>query len=133
MTKDQSSERSLKRSADTFGLIAPSVVPLFNPALRVLEYDLSDNTLGQIMNYWQYYVDLDEANSNYPDEPKLKLEYIAKDVYGPGPFTAKYYRKLQNRMSIETSLKEKYELFRVVSCRSCLALPSIISDVCPIS
>jgi len=100
----------------TFGLIAPSMVPILNPAYRFFTFDLRQAHFGRLLDYEQYYVDLDEANEG---EFRVQLEYMAQDAYGPGPLTAEYYRRLQGRIAVESNLKDLYRLHRLVKCREC--------------
>lgn len=102
----------------TFGLIAPSVVPAFNPAFRIVEYERSGADFGRLKDYHQYYMDLDEANTS---GPRIRLEYQMSEAYGPGPLTAKYYRRLLKRLGAEAELMDQYRLRRVVGCQPCLA------------
>ncbi len=106
-----------KKKKGIFGLIAPSVVPLFNPAFRMMSYERSEMHFGRLTDYEQYYMDLDEAN-HY--SPKVRLEYTAQDAYGLGPLNLRYFRRLKQRISLDSSLRDKYKLYRVVSCRDCL-------------
>ncbi|CAO3593122.1 unnamed protein product [Absidia cylindrospora] len=61
---------------------SPSIVPLNNPGLRVYEYETKGDTapIGTILNYKQYYADLQEANAN--GQLNFKLEYDAAELYG---------------------------------------------------
>lgn len=109
-------EPTKKSKKESFGLIAPSMVPILNPAYRIVSYDRQYTTFGQLLDYDQYYVDLEEANST---GFRVKLEYTATESYGPGPLTTDYYRKLQDRMSVESELRELYRLHRGVMCLDC--------------
>lgn len=102
----------------TFSLVAPPVVPLFNPAFRIFDYYLGIKNFGRLLDYHQYYMDLDDANAT--GRPKVQHEYSAQDTYGPGPLTYKYYRHLKSRLGLESVLRERYELYRVVNCVECL-------------
>ncbi|KAI8333841.1 Metallo-dependent phosphatase-like protein [Chlamydoabsidia padenii] len=67
---------------------APSIVPLNNPGVRVYEYEIAGKSapIGTILNYKQYYADLQEANKNGKIE--FKLEYDAAELYGISRFDA---------------------------------------------
>ena len=56
-------------------LIAPSVVPAFNPAVRILQY-----SAGEITNFQQWYADIAQANSKYLME--WKEEYDMRTTFG---------------------------------------------------
>ncbi|ORZ15254.1 Metallo-dependent phosphatase-like protein [Absidia repens] len=60
---------------------SPSIVPLNNPGLRVYEYETKGDTapIGTILNYKQYYADLQEANAS--GQLTFKLEYDAAELY----------------------------------------------------
>ena len=57
---------------------APSLVPNYNPAVRI--YDVDTNT-SVLNDYSQYYMDLDKLNSN-SGPSGFQLEYTAKATYG---------------------------------------------------
>jgi hypothetical protein len=65
---------------------APSIIPAHNPALRVYTYDTdgSDYPFGTILNWDQYYVDLNAANQN--GKVGFQIEYKASDLYGVDHF-----------------------------------------------
>lgn len=66
-------------NAMSFGLIAPSLTPTNgNPAFTV--YDVDPDTYD-IMDIQVYIANMSEAT--YQQEPKWKLYYSARDVYGP--------------------------------------------------
>ncbi|KAJ3298815.1 Endopolyphosphatase [Borealophlyctis nickersoniae] len=95
-------------------LVAPSVVPMFQPALRVFKYAASTNEnetgysskVGALQNYKQYYADLEKWNQRaivaaaggkrhrrlpahgeylYETEYKMKKEYGLQGLDGLGP------------------------------------------------
>lgn len=119
LDKSESELEPTKRKPKTFGLIAPSVVPILNTAYRIFEYQTQGTKFGQLLDYEQYYVDLDEANGS--DSFRVRLEYTAQDEYGPGPLSARFFRKLQNRLSVESKLMKRYQLHRLVMCQECPA------------
>ncbi|XP_038655645.1 acid sphingomyelinase-like phosphodiesterase 3a isoform X1 [Scyliorhinus canicula] len=65
--------------------VAPAVTPqrrtlngvTNNPGLRLYKYDTNDYTL---LDFWQYYLNLTEANEE--KRPDWKLEYIMTEAYG---------------------------------------------------
>ncbi|KAM9003723.1 acid sphingomyelinase-like phosphodiesterase 3a [Sarcophilus harrisii] len=65
--------------------VAPAVTPVKsvlekqtnNPGVRLFQYDLDDYRL---LDTWQYYLNLTEANMK--EEPSWKLEYILTKAYG---------------------------------------------------
>ncbi|ORX59607.1 hypothetical protein DM01DRAFT_1189175 [Hesseltinella vesiculosa] len=68
---------------------SPSIIPLNNPGFRVYEYETSGQNgipVGTILNYHQYYADLQEANKN--GRLDFKLEYHANELYGVPRFDA---------------------------------------------
>lgn len=113
---DSTLEPTNKEKRESFGLVAPSMVPILNPAYRIVSYNLHSSKFGQLLEYNQYYFDLEEANLT---GFKVKLEYNSSEAYGPGPLTTKYYRKLQDRMRVEPDLRERYQLHRGVMCLDC--------------
>lgn len=74
----------------------PSILPKHNPGYRIYTYntDSSDYPVGTILDWEQYYLDLDKANSD--DKIDFQLEYTASDFYnvnhfdGPGVGAAVY-------------------------------------------
>jgi hypothetical protein len=86
--------------------VSPSVVPAFNPALRVMKYDLIS---GAVVDYEQYYSDLKRWNALPPEEFMKKaseesfyeLEYQPVDEYDFKPQTAKpkSWTKFAGRLS----------------------------------
>ncbi|RHZ59346.1 hypothetical protein Glove_364g40 [Diversispora epigaea] len=60
---------------------APSIIPVNNPAIREYVYSTKDNNdFGVLLNYFQYFANLTEANNI--GKVRWELEYMAKELYG---------------------------------------------------
>lgn len=78
-----------KSSADktVLGLFnAPSIVPKNNPGFRVYTYETggSEYPVGTVLDWVQYYVDLEDANKN--DKVDFQVEYTASSLYAVNHF-----------------------------------------------
>ena len=69
--------------------VSPSVVPAFNPALRVYKYhtlsDLQDSpqdlSFGALLDYDQYFANLEKWNAAWEGEFIFELEYTPRSAY----------------------------------------------------
>ena len=79
--------------------VSPSIIPVFNPGLRVYLYHAEEGSeaefnYGAVLDYEQYFADLDDWNSRYnrlhsngiedswdPSDFKFTLEYTPKERY----------------------------------------------------
>lgn len=95
---DDASDSKKKLQKTVFGLFnGPSILPKHNPGFRVYSYETgegSDYPVGTILDWKQYYVDLEKANDD--NKVDYQLEYTASDLYnvdhfdGPGVGAAVY-------------------------------------------
>lgn len=108
---------SHKSKSSVVCLMAPSVMPTFNPAVRVVHYATSvDGNFGQLVDYDQYYVELDRANAQ--GRVELLLEYSASRVYGRGPLDAGYFARATEEIGRNATLRRLYQAYKRVSLPS---------------
>jgi hypothetical protein len=91
-------------------LCCPSVVPSYNPSVRVFHLDPAAATASAILrDYDQYYADLDEAN----DSGKLvfQLEYRPSEQYGLRDLSWESWQDLYGRMAHNATLAALFERF----------------------
>jgi hypothetical protein len=94
---------------------APSIVPKNNPGFRVYSYETggSGYPVGTILDWTQYYVDLNEANAN--DKVDYKVEYTASALYAVNHFDgAGVGSAIYNVANDKTSLTA-YQKYRAVA------------------
>ncbi|XP_051881020.1 acid sphingomyelinase-like phosphodiesterase 3a isoform X2 [Pristis pectinata] len=92
--------------------VAPAVTPqrgfleqvTNNPGLRLYKYDTSDYSL---LDFWQYYLNLTEANEK--KKPDWKLEYIMTLAYGIKDLQPQCLYDLTDQFI--TSQSEKFRMF----------------------
>ena len=92
---------------------SPSVVPTFNPSFRIWKYDPNDLV---IIDYVQYYADLDKLYQNF----EFHVEYSLRDAYGMTSFSGNvssvdFWIALNKKLANDITLGIKYELFKFVS------------------
>jgi hypothetical protein len=78
-------------------LVAPSVVPAFNPALRVFDYEQD----GSLLDYKQYFANLSLWNSLGPEESNSSfytLLYDPLQEYGMTSLSGCDYKDLAKRL-----------------------------------
>jgi hypothetical protein len=95
----------------------PSVIPLFNPSLRIYSYSPSTAVLS---DYIQYYANLSQANQ--VGKLEYVKEYTARETYGMTSLVISEWQKVIQSLYLSTSslagnnLFEKYkEFFQVRS------------------
>ncbi|KAJ3296064.1 Sphingomyelin phosphodiesterase, partial [Blyttiomyces sp. JEL0837] len=69
----------------------PSIIPLANPAVRVYSYDTGVATLGNLLDYQQFYTDLEGDNGR--GSVKWELEYKASTAYAMTDLSLKTWVK----------------------------------------
>jgi len=87
-------------------MIAPAITTYSgtNPAFRLFEYD---SLTGDILDYTQFYFDLNSANEN--GTPEIYLEYSAAEAYNLTSFTPESFNNLvQNFIQNQTLFQEWY-------------------------
>ncbi|OAD79585.1 hypothetical protein PHYBLDRAFT_162642 [Phycomyces blakesleeanus NRRL 1555(-)] len=83
-TNDKSQLRStemVKRKVVGVLFNAPSIIPVYNPAIRVFSYTIksANHRTGTILDWIQYYADI----SSKANEPiKYVVEYVASELFG---------------------------------------------------
>jgi hypothetical protein len=95
-------------------LVSPSLVPSHNPTMRLFSYD---NETGEILNYEQYYVDLD---TTYYGAVKWLTEYDPISAYGLPDMSPASWNVLANEIKLEPQgLKSLlYQKYLAVSAAS---------------
>lgn len=93
--------------------VAPSVLPVYLPAIRIYQYEINDNDNpqklphGTLLGYQQYFANI----SHYQDTPlAYELEYDTKQAYGLPDLTVESYYQLAKDM-MEESGKKLWDTF----------------------
>lgn len=89
-------------------LTAPAVYEEFNPAVRVFSYEG-----GRLLDYMQYYADLDDANKR--GSMAWQLEYSARDAYAVQALDVTEMAALCARMQSNAGLLQLYWRLQQVS------------------
>ncbi|KAL0215086.1 hypothetical protein P9112_007270 [Eukaryota sp. TZLM1-RC] len=91
-------------------LVAPAVLPEAtpiyfgnNPAIRLYEYDTET---GQLLDYYQYYLDLEISNARR--FPLWQLEYRARSFYSIDDLSGASMRKAVQNLKADEALFEQY-------------------------
>ncbi|CEP16013.1 hypothetical protein [Parasitella parasitica] len=94
---------------------APSIVPQQNPAVRIYSYDTEGTRYpyGTILDWDQYYANLEEANQS--GTLKFKLEYTASKLYNVDHFDASGLQSVFEAISLDENVRQKYTAFRAVN------------------
>ncbi|KAI9259300.1 Metallo-dependent phosphatase-like protein [Sporodiniella umbellata] len=109
-------KHSTVKAPSALGLFnAPSVLPKHNPALRVYEYDTEgeDYPVGTILDWQQYYLDLEKANEER--EANYELEYTASDLFGIDHFDGEGVAKVLNTIAEDKKIRKLYKKYAKVS------------------
>ncbi|OAD79830.1 secreted endopolyphosphatase [Phycomyces blakesleeanus NRRL 1555(-)] len=87
---------------------APSIIPVNNPAIRVYNYETqgTENPFGTILDWIQYYADLEEANDS--GELEYKIEYQASELFGIETFDAAGVSKAFTKLATDKTIRKKY-------------------------
>ncbi|KAI9305400.1 Metallo-dependent phosphatase-like protein [Cunninghamella echinulata] len=95
---------------------APSLIPVNNPAIRVYHYATSNSknaSLGTILDWEQYYVDLEKANKK--GRVKFELEYQASKIYNINKFDATGISTVFKTLQVNEKIRKLYGQFVTVS------------------
>ncbi|CAO3633914.1 unnamed protein product [Cunninghamella blakesleeana] len=95
---------------------APSLIPVNNPALRVYHYATSNSksqSLGTILDWEQYYVDLEKANKK--GSVNFELEYQASKVYNVKKFDANGISNVFKELQVNKNIRDLYGQFVTVN------------------
>jgi hypothetical protein len=97
------------------GLVAPSVIPLYNPALRVLHYATEGNeTFGTIIDYTQYYFNLAKPNHDTALRGKTRqivnyeVEYHALEAFNMTSFTPTEFARIASHLADDESARKDF-------------------------
>ncbi|KAI8888629.1 hypothetical protein K501DRAFT_172823 [Backusella circina FSU 941] len=96
----------------------PSIVPQQNPAVRVYKYETEGTKypVGTILDWEQYYANLDEANAS--GKLAYSLEYTASQLYNVDRFDASGIQAVFKAISLRDEVREKYTEYRLVMAGS---------------
>ncbi|CAO3646944.1 unnamed protein product [Mucor fragilis] len=94
---------------------APSIVPQQNPAVRIYTYDTEGTQYpyGTILDWDQYYANLEEANQS--GVLQYKLEYTASKLYNVDHFDASGLQGVFEAISLDETVRQQYTAFRAVN------------------
>ncbi|KAI8342778.1 Metallo-dependent phosphatase-like protein [Chlamydoabsidia padenii] len=95
---------------------APSIIPVNNPAIRVYEYETGhgkQHPVGTILDWKQYYVDLDKANKR--GTVKYELEYQASKLYGVNKFDTQGISRAFKQLRVNKTARQEYSDYVTVS------------------
>lgn len=90
----------------TAALVSPALSPVFNPSYRIYEFDDKN---GSLLDYHQYYLNLQGDNSNFSHE------YSCQEAFGNGPLNLEYFINLSLREERLSSLKIQRKRYKFVS------------------
>jgi len=95
------------------GILAPAVTPwnstlapetgANNPAIRLFKYNIKT---GEILDYEQFWLDLNEANQN--GTANWKSEYVFKEYFGVKNLTHQAFEEIFQKMSEDSEYFDKY-------------------------
>ncbi|KAG2226245.1 hypothetical protein INT45_005917 [Circinella minor] len=83
----------------------PSVIPTFNPSVRVFKYETQktgEHPVGTILDWYQYYLNLDDNGKDY------ELEYQASELFKVNHFDGKGIAQVFTVMMDNQEVHEKY-------------------------
>ncbi|SAM04850.1 hypothetical protein [Absidia glauca] len=95
---------------------APSIIPVNNPAIRVYQYQTmpgKEYPVGTILDWDQYYADLDKANAEGKIE--YELEYKASQLYGVNRFDAQGISRAFKQLRVNSLSRQNYIRYVTVS------------------
>ncbi|KAI8079248.1 Metallo-dependent phosphatase-like protein [Thamnidium elegans] len=95
-------------------LNAPSIIPEKNPAVRIYKYETEGTRfpVGTILDWDQYYANLEEANQS--GNLKFKLEYTASKLYNVDHFDASGLQNVFEAISLNENVRTQYTNIRNV-------------------
>ncbi|RKP36627.1 Metallo-dependent phosphatase-like protein [Dimargaris cristalligena] len=100
--------------------ISPSVIPTFNPTLRVYRYQYPSFVspfrlpIGTLLDYDQFWLNLTEANDEFRQsgdvlyQPEYELLYSARQQYSMPDLTTQSYLDLAHRMTQNKTLRQQF-------------------------
>jgi hypothetical protein len=103
-------------SKNAVGLFnAPSIIPVHNPAIRVYDYEVDGDKypVGTILDWKQYYIDLDKANND--GKVNFETEYTASDLFGLDHFDGEGVAKAMNTIAEDKKTRKLYKKYAKVS------------------
>ncbi|OBZ87203.1 Endopolyphosphatase [Choanephora cucurbitarum] len=91
------------RSPFTVVQVSPSVLPVYNPSIRIYQYEKkqkhSAKPYGTLLGYEQYFADLSKWNAPHQKGPlQYELEYSTQEAYGMEDLSAESYFQLAKAM-----------------------------------
>lgn len=94
---------------------APSIIPKHNPGFRVYTYETNsdgDYPVGTILDWDQYYLDLNKANEE--DEVEYELEYTASDFYNVDHFDGSGVGEAVYNIGSSKTKRKTYKLYEKI-------------------
>jgi hypothetical protein len=92
-------------------LVAPSVLPQYNPSLRVIEYDSSSYEIMNVITYW---ANLDAANAQ--GSLTFKKEYDMVSAYGlSAPLDTAQWLDMKQKTDNDPAMAKLYGFYKYVS------------------
>ncbi|KAI7893528.1 Metallo-dependent phosphatase-like protein [Mucor mucedo] len=93
---------------------APSIIPEHNPAIRIYTYETEGYRypVGTILDWDQYYANLEEANQS--GNLEFKLEYKASTLYNVDHFDASGLQTVFEAISLNEEIRQQYSNIRKV-------------------
>ncbi|KAL0097740.1 Metallo-dependent phosphatase-like protein [Phycomyces blakesleeanus] len=116
-TNDKSQLRStemVKRKVVGVLFNAPSIIPVYNPAIRVFSYTIksANHRTGTILDWIQYYADI----SSKANEPiKYVVEYVASELFGVSSFDVSTTSRVFTKLAKKKNIMEDYIRYMFVS------------------
>ncbi|KAI9013726.1 Metallo-dependent phosphatase-like protein [Phycomyces nitens] len=94
---------------------APSIIPVHNPAVRVYMYDNkgTNNPIGTITDWIQYYADIEEANAK--GKLHYEVEYQASHLFGTQTFDGPGFSKVFHKLESDKDVSKKYKDYMLVN------------------
>jgi hypothetical protein len=100
----------LKNNAGAI-LVAPSVLPQYNPALRVIQYDSDTYEMVNIVTYW---ANLDAANAQ--GKVTFEKEYDMVSTYGlSAPLNTAQWLAMKQKTDNDPAMSKLYAFYKYVS------------------
>ncbi|KAI8986376.1 Metallo-dependent phosphatase-like protein [Pilobolus umbonatus] len=85
--------------------VAPSILPVYLPSLRIYEYEIEDDSnttarrpYGSLLGYQQFYANITKWNELRSDDIGYELEYTTRDAYGMRDLSVQSYVSLAKAM-----------------------------------
>ena len=90
--------------------ISPSVIPTYNPTVRVFEYDSQSKKL---INIHQYYANVEDTKQI--ENADFEIEYDALSAYGMASLSVEEWQKLFDKINTDQYYAELYNRYKYVS------------------